>query len=592
MYATPAPTEGPITTAPAPGAPGWRAPVIGLVAILAVGIGVALGAYLLGGRSAGVGVGAGYVPADVPMYIEIRLEPSAQQDAALRELLRRFPAIDGLDLDRPLSETLAERLDETLAAAGASVSWSADIDPWFDGHVAVAILDGAFAAPDMTDPTAMPAAPPVLLMLGVTDRGAAATAIERLRTEMGDTTEFTESTYTGLTVYESAGGEGAYVLTDDQLLLAPNVQAIRDALDAHASGETLAATGDLAGHAAQLPSDWLVLVTYDYTGVIADAFAQGAAQQPGMAEAFEELFAHQPLRGAGAISATGDGIAIDAFTDVPTGEFAPSNADRGLADEVPADALYFSDAGNVGPGLAATLDALADALATDPMLGEQVRTFESALGGDFGDLVSWIGDGAAFVGAGADMPYAGLVLVPTDVEQARQRLGQLGSFAQLASSDPASGITVTETAVETAGGPVTVTTINWQPPAGDPAAPPMPVGGPMAIEYAVTDDRAVITVGAAGVGALLDLDPADSLAANPRYTDAVAALGGATNANVVWADFDAIQDVVEAALAGMPMPPEAGGVDLASWFEPLDRYVGVTRVEGDRLEGHAVLYIE
>ena len=103
---------------PADGMPAWRIAVIGAVGILAVGIGIAAGSFLLNTRSAAVGAGAAYVPADAPFYVEMRLEPSAEQDAALRELLGRFPPIEGVDLDQPLYTQMVERIDEMLAAEG------------------------------------------------------------------------------------------------------------------------------------------------------------------------------------------------------------------------------------------------------------------------------------------------------------------------------------------------------------------------------------------------------------------------------------------------------------------------------------------
>ena len=103
---------------PAAGMPAWRIAVIGAVGILAVGIGLAAGSFLLNTRAAAVGAGAAYVPADAPFYVELRLEPSAEQDAALRELLGRFPPIEGVDLDQPLYTQMVERIDEMLAAEG------------------------------------------------------------------------------------------------------------------------------------------------------------------------------------------------------------------------------------------------------------------------------------------------------------------------------------------------------------------------------------------------------------------------------------------------------------------------------------------
>lgn len=590
MSYSPAPAEGPITTAPASDAPAWRGAVIGLVALLAFGIGAALGAYLLGFQRLGMGAAASYVPATAPMYVEVRLEPSLAQDAALRDLLRRFPPIDGVDLDRPLTESLAERLDEMLAAEGESVSWQEDVAPWFDGRLGFALLDGAFIMPPpATDPTAPPPVPPMLVMLGVTDPDVAAASLDRLLSEMDPALTFTESVYTGLTVHEASTGQGAYVLTADQLVYASSIEALRDALDAHASGETFAASG----LADELPADWIAMGVYDFSNVMSDLLAYAGTQTPATVEAYEAMFENQPLRAAFAISATEDGFAMDAFADAPTGPLAPTNADRGLADEVPADALYFADGGNVGPALASLIEALKGALAADPAMAEQITMAEAGLGADLEEMVGWIGDGATVVGWAGTTPYGGLVLVPSDMDEAERRLGQLATFAELAATDPTTGLAVTRSEVETDSGLVTITTIRWQQLGPDGTPDPAVPG--VVVEYTVTDDRALIGIGETFVRRALDLEASDSLAADPRYRDSVAGLGGPENAGTSWLDITGAREALEAALLPMFAAADPSGTyesEVQPWLLPLDRFVSVTRVDGEQLETHAVLFIE
>ncbi|MGZ8474612.1 MAG: DUF3352 domain-containing protein [Candidatus Limnocylindria bacterium] len=587
MIAAPSPAEGHVTTAGAPGARVRRATIIGVVALLAVAIGAALGAYLLGGRGAGMGTGASYVPADAPMYVELRLQPSAEQDAAIRELLARFPPIDGVELDRPLIESLTAHFDELLAAEGVSVSWGEDVAPWFDGRIGFA-LTGSIAVPSTTDPMALPAAPPMLVMLGVTDPDAASAAVERILAQLDAPPEFARSEHAGVTVFEGAEGVGAYAVTGDQLLYAPSADGIRAALDAHASGETLGGSSDMDGYASRLPGDWILFGTYDFSNMLADALAQLGTESPEMVDAFEMLVESQPMRAAYAVSATADGMAMDVLSDTPTGALAPANSDRGLADEVPGDVVYFADGGNVGATLATLVESLKAGLAADPAMAEQIATAEAALGADLEELVSWIGDGAVFVGWDEGTPNAGLLLVPTDVAEARRRLGQIGSFARLAAMDTGSGISVGEHDVVADAGPVTVTTISWQMPLPDIGAG-LPAAPALVLQYAVTDDRALIGFGDSFVAGLLDLDESESLAANSRFVDSVATLGGASNVGTVWMDFGVIQQAVESVI------PDSGGFyeeSVRPWVSPLSRFVSVTRLEGDELETHALLVVE
>jgi len=586
VLASPAPAEGHITTAPASRAPAWRATVIGLVALLAVGIGAALGAYLLGGRGAGMGAAASYVPADAPMYVELRVQPSAEQDAALRELLGWFPAIDGVDLERPLYEGLTERLDDLLASGGAELSWAQDVAPWFDGRVAFAMTDGTMLTPPDDPMTAIPEIP-AMLMLGVADRAAASDAIERILADAGAGMTFTDSEHAGFTIRESTQGFGAFVLTDDQLLIAMGGDAIRNALDAHASGRTLSGSQGMSDLTTELPADWLVLATYDMGGLMADALAQMGTESPEMTEAFESLLEEQPMRAAMSISASEDGIVMDAVSEAPTGAFAVENADRGLADEVPGDALFFSEAGNLGPSYEATIGALKDGLASDPAAAEQIRIAEAALGADLEELVSWIGDGAVVAGWDGTQWYGGMILVPTDMQAAERRLGQLGSFAELAALDPASGVTVTTADHES----VTVTTIRWQPPADALGGAAFLAPDGVVVEYAITDTRAFVGIGDAFVERVLAVEATGSLAVNPGYSEAVAELGGSTNTATTWLDLIRAREALEAMVATTEAH-DGYVANVRSWLIPLQRLVSVARLEGDLVVTRAILYVD
>jgi hypothetical protein len=556
--------------------------VAAAVGTLAVGIGIAAGSFLLNTRT-DLGGGAAYVPASAPFYFEVRLEPSAEQDAALRELLGRFPEIDGVDLDRPLHDQLVEHLDQMLAAEGVDVSWAADVAPWFDGHVAVAMLDIPMEMTGMLDPMAPPPVPSAVFLLGVTDQDAASAAIERLSAEAG-APEFTETEHAGVTVHVASGSElGAWALTADQLVIGTDQGAVTTAIDSHANGsESLAGKPDMTRLTDALPSDWLAFATYDMTDLMTQAFDGAAATDPEMAQVFEDLLEHQPLRGAMAVSAGGDRFLLDASSDAPTGPFTAENSELGLSGEVPGDVLYYAEATNVGAALAGVIGPIKDAALEMPDGAEQIDMIEAALGADLEEVVSWIDDMAVAAGIDGDTPYAGLVIVPSDMEAGERRLAQLTSFASLGALDPTSGVTVEE---EDVSG-VTVTTIRWEDPNATPEMMPVEFGG-VSLEWATTDDRVLIGVGDIFVRRVLGLAEGDSLATQARFTDAVAGLGGSSNAGVVWLDIAGLSDALVAVMGPMPGADEALG-----WLEPLDSFVSVTRLEGDVLVQRAALLFD
>jgi hypothetical protein len=321
---------------------------------------------------------------------------------------------------------------------------------------------------------------------------------------------------------------------------------------------------------------------------MAAAIDTAAAADPESAELMRRLIESQPMRGVVAFSAAGDRLAFDAVSTAPIGPFAVENADRGLADEVPGDALYYSEAGNIGRSFATLIATIKDAAGQVPGGADQLDTIESALGADLGELVSWIDDGALAVGWDGSEPYAGMVLVPNDVDAAKRRLDQLTTFAGLGALDPSSGIKVDKEEVDG----VTVTTIHWSEASAGDMMVPVPTS--LVVEFAVTDDRALIGVGDQFVRRALALDAGDSLAAKTRFTDAVAEVGGPDNAGVAWLDLAGVRTAVEHALGPM-LEGEEGAMytsEIRPWLEPLDRFVSVSRVEGDLVVQHAALMVD
>jgi hypothetical protein len=283
-------------------------------------------------------------------------------------------------------------------------------------------------------------------------------------------------------------------------------------------------------------------------------------------------------------------LALDVATDPLSGELAVQNVDRGLADEVPSDVVYYSEAGNIGASFTALIEPMKEAMAATPEAQEQIATMEAALGGDLEDLVSWIDDGAIAIGVRDGEPYAGLLLVPNDVDAAERRLSQLASFATLAGLDPESGVTVEESEI----GSQTVTTIRWQDGSETPD-PMMPVPGAISVQYTVTDDRAIIGFGESFVGRVLNLDAGESLGAAARFSDAIAELGGPSATALTWVDVTAARQAIEAAMGpaiAMFDPTGEYQARVLPWLEPLDRVVSVTRLEGDVLLQRGALLVD
>jgi hypothetical protein len=67
-------------------------------------------------------------------------------------------------------------------------------------------------------------------------------------------------------------------------------------------------------------------------------------------------------------------------------------------------------------------------------------------------------------------------------------------------------------------------------------------------------------------------------------------MGGSTNAGVTWIDLAGAGDAI-GGLMGSLMPVEPGEDEL-DWLGPIDRFVSVSRVDGDVLVQRAALLTE
>jgi hypothetical protein len=553
---------------------------IGAVVVLAAGIGLVLGLTILSGRGqSALGTSASYVPADAVVYMEARLDLPAGQRESLLAILERFP---GVNADEVLGAAMADTLDEALASMRVPATYSTDIAPWFDGRVALSLLD----YPLNMDPMS-PQLPTMAFLVGVRDSAAAGSLADTLRSEMeavGAT--FTSSDHGGTAVWtldvattqQMLPGAGfAYALTDDQLLLANGRETVERLLDVRGgAGDSLEERAELRDLAGHLPAEWAGIMTADIGAMLESTRAQLEATSPELADALEAYLQDVPTFVATTVGFEDDAVRFDAVTGLPGGDLAPSNGQRALAGSVPSDAIFFSDGGNVGPGLVHAITGIRTTIAAVPGAESgtaQLEQVEAALGANLEEFVSWIGSGAMAAGWDGEQAWFGLVLEAADADAAAQRLGQLRALVELAALDPSTEVHVSTETVEG----VEVTSISVATPAMT-AGPPI---SELVVQYALDGDTAVIGLGDRFVGRALGIAPGGSLAESDRFQGAIERFGGDDNAGALFLDLVALREAVEGAV-----PQESlSGYDseVRPNLLPLDYLAGVNRVEGDAL---------
>lgn len=554
---------------PRPAVSRWRYAIIGTVAVLAAGVGLVLGSVLMTAGAAPLAPAAGYVPADAVMYLEARLDlPGAQRDN-LRSLLERFPAADA---DAILTDALADTLDEALASGGGPIDYSTDVAPWFDGTVALALLDYP-----LNMDTASMRLPSMVGLFGVRDAAAATELTETLRAELaqGDAT-FTSSEHDGVTIWtldldDAVSGFGmpmagvgfAYAITDDQLLLANATGTIVEALDAR-SAASLGDSEEVRHLLDALPDERSGAAVMNSAAMMAELRSELEAAEPAMAELLEAYLAAVPPLSVGSLSFEDDAVVMDAAAGLPEGDLRPENSERRLAERLPGDTLLFADGSRLGPALEQMLVAVKASLAIGPMSEQQLdelEQVETALGAELEEFVRWIGDGALAAGWDGKEPWFGALLEADDAEAAARRLNQLGALAQLAAGEGVTGITVS---TESVGG-VEVTSVDF-------------VAENLTFQYALDGELALLGVGDGFVDAALAQDAGASLAESDRFKVALDRFGGGSDSGSFFVDLAGVIDAVE-SFVGTDDP---GYAEVRENLLPLDYFAGVTRVDGDR----------
>lgn len=551
----------------------WLAAGVIAVAILAAGIGLTLGAFLLNGRASAGGMDAalGYVPANAATYYELRLDLPGDQRAKLQALLAHFPKVAG---DAVSGDTLDRWLDAAFKQGGGKHSYTADVKSWFDGRLAAA--QTAF---DAAAPRGAAAMPRGLLLVGVKDRSIAESRIVALAAEATGASMSSES-YQGVTIHElswPSSGSGpaataphsvAYAVTADELIVSNDAAGIRGALDVHAGRVAgLAANAELQAAIARLPTDRVATTVVNTAAVYTQLRASLGTQQTALTALLDAVAQLQSARVAVAAARfENDRLVMIGAAGAPTGDLAAENRDRGLASHTPPDALLYAETGNVGRGWAALISGVKAALKDRPE-GAQLKQAETALKSDLESYVRWIGGAAVVAGWDGSQPYLGVIITPTDAREASLRLLQLQALAQLAAAGGGPKVTVDEQQ----HGAARITTVHISVPGAT-----VPEWA-RAVQYSVTDGRVVIGIGERFVGRVLDQQPATSLASASRFRQAVERMGGPSSVSLSWIDLAGIRTAIEQQLPPAVRTPYEAQVQ--PWLRPLDLAVGVTRLE-------------
>lgn len=494
----------------------------------------------------------GWTPADSVMYAELRLDLPGDQRRQLGEFLSVFP---GFDDQAILDQKLGEVMDRIVrGATDGSHDYRTDIEPWFDGQLAMSVGP----LPDAPDTES--ATPRGLLLVGVEDEARARAWIGEVvagnggasRTEAYQDVEITlvEPPAQGADDYPAA--TGAYAVLGPVLALG-DLASVKAAIDT-GGRDGLGGTERFRAAAGSITGDHLGFVFMD-TQALLDWSAEmerrfgdgGALSLTTMPALFDQI---SPDWMAGALRAEGDALVFESRTPhlaAISGD--PANRASSLANLVPSDTLLLVASHDV----AANLERVLALLRTDPEVAEGMAEIENVAGilGGIEGLTGWIGDLGVVVVPDGSGVSGGLVIDPSDSAAAERLLTTLRTFVTLAGAS--AGITIRD---ESHGG-ATVTVLTIEDAGalmdlaqgmggGDAPSGDVPIGR-VEIAYSVTDDVVVLGSSPSFVRRVLDAPAGDALADNPRF-DGLVQRAGREHSGLFWLDVAGARGRIEGAM--------------------------------------------
>ncbi|HEV2875443.1 MAG TPA: DUF3352 domain-containing protein [Thermoleophilaceae bacterium] len=494
------------------------------ITALTTAIALAAGCGNDGASSSGA---ASLAPAGSLVYGEATLRPEGDQKAAIDELVAKFPG-EGSAGDR-----IGQLMEQAFAESDSGLSYQADIEPWL-GDEAAFFVSSIDAGGEDAD---------AAVLVATDDEDATVDAVEKDR-------DVSKTDHRGHDMYVSSDEEGAAAVVDGWLVLG-NPGGVRTAIDTVEDGETIEDDERYEETLDGAPEDRLGFVYVNTPGFLRELQGMpGAAALGQFRQVFEEpvlVTANADEAGA-RFEATVPASLMRAFPIVAEGS--------GAAGELPADSWLAFAQPELGQTIDGYLDLVGGAVGGRDVIQQQL---EMTTGLDLEeDVISWMGDWGAFVRGTSVPELDGAVFIETKDEAASGRF--IDAIARLAREHAEPGMRILPLQLDGGGEGVTA------------RSPDLP----QPVHLFQRDGKVVAAYGDAA--ARDAVDPAETLAGSPAYTQAEEALGG----DYAISFFLAIEPIL--ALAESEGASSDEDFQKAKpYLEPLGALVGGARKDGDKL---------
>jgi hypothetical protein len=398
----PAPTQPAPPGPPAPPRSRGMAPVAkwligGLVAVVVLaGIAfAAVNAFFAAAEDDAVRV----IPKDAILYGNVFLEPSNGQKMAIRDLLEKFPNAGTPEEARDL---IARLLDEAFSEAG--VTYTEDIEPWLGKQMAFFFTSFG------------PEEPSGAALIHTEDQDSTEETIDKLQAADENVEVLEERSYEGVD-YDFMSDDSAVGFVESFLVIGsePGFKSVVDA----SQGESLADSERFTSATDRLTDDRLAILYLDGKSLLESSGLPTTALSGPLFAAVQE-----PV--AAVAFARDDGVVLEASSRAPVGAASSllgpllgAADDPGLLPKLPSETW-----GALGaPAFGQTLRTVFEGLVDSGVPGLTPDILSQQLERQFGinierDLLSWMGDLAAFVEGTDPRSVGGGVIIESTNEQA------------------------------------------------------------------------------------------------------------------------------------------------------------------------------
>jgi hypothetical protein len=568
----------------------WLVAGIATIFVVAI-VGGAL--FLAAPRNGTPGLGAHYTPAGTSAYMEMRLDLPGDQKNNLAQFASHFPGFaDQASFQQKIDETISSIVKNT------GIDWNNDVKPWFGGQVTVF---GDIPMPQSStfsdSSSAIAAGNQFVIVLSVTDKAKLQTFLDA----KGASSALGSAEYNGYQIKTIAqpGGTSlaaSYVVTDDALIAAPDIDQMRKALDAKdGRADSLAEDTYFLQQLGALHADRLATFYYNLGDLLAAQMGMTGSSSLVPAQCTQAASVYGNAKYVGEVRAEGDHLAFNTRSQLPSGDNAPpapANRQSNLAQTMPSTTMFYWEVHNLGDTLGwavrnmlTCMTAMGSDFGASPSPGsgspsDPSKIFEQLVGAKPDEYLDFVSDAALGVSYANDKIGAGIVATVDDEATAKARVDKVLGLVNLAGGGLGGGSSsqVSSEEIDHNGTKVTVITLSSS----------LPGSSPMKFQVAVAKGHLYLGMDDF-VTSALDQNVNDSLVSNARYQHAVSG-APADTAGIGYLDVAAIIAAYEEALPSATT--DDFNTNVKPFLDPLSSVSFVGHVDGGILVSNMNLFVE